>query len=92
MQPNPDGEPMARQITRRPLIRHIAVCSGAVACPRNGRIQADACGGCAFACRDESLPDSVACSYPIPATETFLARSRRREDVRFALSMTLERS
>lgn len=76
----------------RPIERTIAVNAGTLVCPRRGTVQAFTCDTCAFFCRSEAEPDSVICSHPIPARETFAARSRRNEAVRIALSYRLERT
>ena len=78
--------------TRRPLVRALALEGGRLHCPRRGVIDAAACATCPFACRDEAFPHSVACSWPIPAAETFLARGRHSEGVRIALRHRLERT
>lgn len=93
MQHNLDGQHTGRACARRPLVRLLAVSGARLRCPRQGDIDIDGCDDCPFACPDEGRPsDSFACSYPFPAADTFMARSRRREDVRLALSQTLERS
>lgn len=92
MQRNLEGRPTDRAGARRPLVRLLAVSGARLRCPRQGDIDIDGCAGCPFACLDEGpSADSFACSYPYPAADTFTARSRRREDVRLALSQTLER-
>ena len=82
---------MARQSSGRPLERTLAMTDDGVVCPRTGRISG--CGGdCPFYCRRERSTSSVICSYPFPASETFVRRVRSREALRIALSHLLERT
>jgi hypothetical protein len=83
---------MTRRFSGRPLERSLAVSNGELRCPRSGRLPVAACDGCPFFCRHDQVTPSVICSYPLPARDTFVRRSRRREDVRIALAHHLERT
>jgi hypothetical protein len=83
---------MTRRFSGRPLERSLAVSNGELRCPRNGRMSAAACHGCAFFCRNSRITSSVICSYPFTARDTIARLARRREDVRIALAHHLERT
>jgi hypothetical protein len=79
-------------ISSRPLVRVLETSEGRLRCPQRGRIDAAACEACPYLCRDGSVPDSLVCSYPIPASDTFARRRLDRDDVRIALGHRLERT
>jgi hypothetical protein len=81
------GTPPMPDVDRsgRPLVRILEAADGTLICPRRGRIRVEACEACPYLCTDEQVAGSLVCSYPIPAAETYLARRRRRQDVRIAL-------
>jgi len=79
-------------IRARPLVRILETSEGRLRCPRRGRMDAAACEACPYLCRDGSVPESLVCSYPIPAVDTFARRCLDREDVRIALGHRLERT
>ncbi|HEX9635656.1 MAG TPA: hypothetical protein VGB34_09275 [Candidatus Limnocylindria bacterium] len=57
-----------------------------------GRVAAVKCDGCAYFCRRGVATSTVICSYPFLDADAFARRSRRRHDVRIALSHHLERT
>lgn len=76
----------------RPLERGLALHDGSVDCPVKGRIAVERCDGCPHLCRCDAASSSLICSYPLLAGDTYAQRSRRRDDVRIALSLHLERT